>query len=187
MPYHFNQQFVTQDFCSCFEKGEYEQCHFSGCRFHQVDLQETLFISCTFDNCDLSMASLNNTGFQEVKFKDCKLMGLRFDKCQVFLLSFDFEACILNFSSFYQLNLKKMTFQGCTLHEVDFVETNLTEATFEHCDLTRSHFEQSILEKADFRTALYYTLDPDKNRIRGAKFSKEGALSLLQKYQLEIF
>jgi hypothetical protein len=43
-----------------------------------------------------------------------------------------------------------------------------------------------ILEKTDFSTAKNITLDPEQNKLKQAKFSVEGALSLLSKYKIEI-
>ena len=43
-----------------------------------------------------------------------------------------------------------------------------------------------MLQGADFRTAYNLSLDPEKNRIKKAMFSKEGALGLLLKYKLQI-
>jgi hypothetical protein len=42
------------------------------------------------------------------------------------------------------------------------------------------------LEKADFRTAFNYSINPETNRIKKAKFSKEGLNGLLDKYDIEI-
>tara|TARA_R110000744_G_scaffold12861_2_gene37887 strand:- start:298 stop:510 length:213 start_codon:yes stop_codon:yes gene_type:complete len=69
---------------------------------------------------------------------------------------------------------------------VDFNESDLTETQFESCDLQSAIFENSNLEKVDFRTAFHYTFDPEKNKITRAKFSKEGALGLLKKYNIQI-
>jgi fluoroquinolone resistance protein len=43
-----------------------------------------------------------------------------------------------------------------------------------------------LLEKADFRTAYNYSIDPEKNRIKKAKFSIFGVTGLLDKYDIEI-
>jgi uncharacterized protein YjbI with pentapeptide repeats len=72
------------------------------------------------------------------------------------------------------------------LHEVDFTEADLTAAKFENCDLQRTIFANTILEKSDFRTAFNYSIDPEINRIKKAKFSLPGVLGLLAKYAIEI-
>jgi len=72
------------------------------------------------------------------------------------------------------------------MHEVDFTESDLADALFENCDLFRASFDRTILEKADLRTAINYSIDPDNNRIRKAKFSKSGLAGLLHKYDIQI-
>jgi uncharacterized protein YjbI with pentapeptide repeats len=97
-----------------------------------------------------------------------------------------FEVCNLNLSSFYKLKLKNMRFVNCTLHEVDFTEADLTASLFENCDLQRTLFANTNLEKADFRTAFNYSIDPELNRIKKARFSMPGVLGLLSKYNIDI-
>jgi len=47
-------------------------------------------------------------------------------------------------------------------------------------------FDKTMLEKADFRTAYNYSIDPDNNRIKKAKFSQSGLGGLLHKYDIVI-
>lgn len=72
------------------------------------------------------------------------------------------------------------------MKEIDFNETELTGAVFENCDLMGAVFYRAVLEQADFRTAYNVSLDPELNKIKKAKFSREGALGLLHKYNIEI-
>jgi uncharacterized protein YjbI with pentapeptide repeats len=114
------------------------------------------------------------------------MLGLRFEACNPFGLSFGFENCSLNHSSFYGLKLKKTIFKNTQLQETDFTQSDLTGAVFENCDLARAVFEQTILEKADFRTAFHYTIDPERNRVRKARFSLPQVVGLLTKYDIQI-
>ena len=82
--------------------------------------------------------------------------------------------------------MKVATFHKCILHEVDFTETDLTAAIFDECDLSGAIFTDSILEKADFRTAFNYTIDPESNKMKKAKFSSHGIAGLLTKYGIKI-
>jgi uncharacterized protein YjbI with pentapeptide repeats len=129
---------------------------------------------------------LNNTAFREVFFKDCKLLGLRFENCNEFLFSVKFENCILNLSSFYKRNIKKTQFKDCSLHEVDFSEADLSNSIFENCDLSMATFDNSNLQKIDFRTAFNYSISPERNRIKQAKFSSQGLSGLLQHHDIII-
>jgi uncharacterized protein YjbI with pentapeptide repeats len=100
------------------------------------------------------------------------------------LLSIYFEDSHLNLASFYKLILKGIEFKNCNLHEVDFAEADLTNAIFENCDLNRAIFANTILEKVDFTTSHNYTINPEINRIKKAKFSKIGVMGLLDKYNI---
>jgi uncharacterized protein YjbI with pentapeptide repeats len=132
------------------------------------------------------MAKIAETAFRDASFKRCKLLGLPFEHCHAFLFSVRFEACLMDFSSFPKMTLKHTPFIGCRLKEVDFTESDLTGATFAESDLSGAIFERTILEKADFRTASHYSIDPDANRIRKARFSLEGLPGLLEKYHIDV-
>lgn len=79
-----------------------------------------------------------------------------------------------------------MQFKNCLLEEVDFAESDLTNAVFAESDLRGAMFDHTRLEKVDFRTAINYAIDPEVNRIRKAKFSREGVMGLLAKYDIII-
>jgi uncharacterized protein YjbI with pentapeptide repeats len=132
------------------------------------------------------LAKITKTAFRDVKFKTCKLLGLHFDNCNEFLLLFDFEDCNLDLSSFYKLSLKNQSFKNCSLQEVDFTESDLSNSSFDNCDLTSAIFENTILEKTDFRSSYGFSIDPDHNKIRKAKFSVMGLAGLLDKYDIDI-
>ena len=182
-----NQVFEKLD---CSEKildiAEYDNCTFNGCNFLNSDLSHSVFLECTFKDCDLSMAQLKNTAIKDVAFKNCKLLGLDFSDCNQFLLQLSFEDCNLNLALFYQLKLKATKFKNCSLHEVDFTETELTSSTFDNCDFQRAIFGNTILEKSDLRTSYNYSIDPEINRIKKAKFSTTGIAGLLDRYDILI-
>jgi uncharacterized protein YjbI with pentapeptide repeats len=62
----------------------------------------------------------------------------------------------------------------------------MSGALFENCDLERATFEKTILEKADMSTSFNYSIDPERNMIKKAKFSRNGLAGLLEKYDIEI-
>jgi uncharacterized protein YjbI with pentapeptide repeats len=165
---------------------EFESCEFINCNFSKSNLSNSDFLNCKFMNCNFSMANFNNTGLKDVKFTDCKLMGIDFTRCNNFLLSFSFDKCYLNFSTFHRKKIKNTIFKDCSIKEVDFSETDLTASGFLNCDLARSIFNRTVLEKVDFRTAYNYSIDPELNRIKKAKFSQFGVAGLLDKYQISI-
>jgi fluoroquinolone resistance protein len=121
-----------------------------------------------------------------VVFKDCKLMGLRFDEIDEFLFQVSFTGCNLQLSSFYQKNLSHTKFAHCNLEGVDFTGITLLEATFEQCNLRNALFDRANLEKSNFSTSYHIQIDLDRNKLKNAKFSIEGALGLLVKYKIKI-
>ena len=165
---------------------DYENCKFNNCHFSNYDLSNINFSECVFTGCNFSMAKTAKTSLRDVQFKECKLLGIHFEDCDRFLLSFGFDHCLLNLSSFYTLQLKKTVFKNCSLIEVDFSEANLTESVFDHCDLTNALFDNSVLEKADLRTAYNYSINPERNKIRKAKFSLPEVLGLLGGFDIVI-
>ena len=182
-----DQIFDKLDFSQTpFSNGQYDHCTFLNCNFSNVDLSGNTFTDCDFIGCNLSLAKLNKTAFRDVTFKDCKMLGLHFENCNDFGFSITTNHCILSHSTFYRVKLKKTSFSNTKLDEVDFTECDLSAATFDYCDLNLATFQNTILEKADFRTAYNYSIDPEENRIKKAKFSQSGISGLLNKYDIII-
>jgi len=101
-------------------------------------------------------------------------------------MTFSFTGCTLNFASFYQVVIKQLQFKDCKLIGADFTEADLSEVQFETCDLSKAIFANTQLTKANFKTAFNYRIDPEKNRLKGAKFSAKGIAGLLNKYEIYI-
>ena len=59
-------------------------------------------------------------------------------------------------------------------------------AVFDHCDLSRATFDNTSIERDDFRTSYNYSIDPERNRIKKAKFTIFGISGLLDKYDIHI-
>lgn len=167
-------------------KGDYENCRFIGCDLSDTDLSGCKFSDCEFISCNLSLAKLHKTAFQDIKFKDCKMLGLQFYHCSEFGISFTVENCLLNHSSFYKMKIKKTVFKNSHLQETDFTACDLTGSLFDACDLANATFDNTILEKADLRTAYNYSINPEINKIKKAKFSLSGVPGLLHQYDIEI-
>lgn len=168
------------------ELGEYENCIFKSCDFSETNFMNYKFIQCEFKECNLSMMRIPNTFIQSTHFFNCKMLGIRFSDCNPFGLSFSFKNCIMNHCDFYQTEIPKTLFKECQLHDVEFSNCDLRESIFKECDLNGSVFNQSILEKVDFRTAHNFTIQPNKNRIKKAKFSANNLRGLLDQFDLII-
>jgi fluoroquinolone resistance protein len=166
--------------------GEYENCSFINCNFSNTDFSGIKFSLSEFINCNLSLVKLTKTAFRDIKFKECKMVGLQFDQCNPFGLEISFDHCSLNHASFYQTKLKKTIFKNSSLHEVDFTQCDLSHSIFDTCDFTMATFENTIIEKADFTTSINYSINPEINKIKKAKFSLSAIAGLLDKYDIEI-
>lgn len=184
---YYNEHFNNIDYSGQrIVNTEFEDCHFLNCDFSNSILTENDFINCRFESCNFSMAQPGGCGMKEVFFKDCKLIGIRFDDCSDFLFAVSFHNCVLDYSSFTKKKMKKTRFQQCSMQEVDFSGTDLSMAVFGNSNLSRAVFLGTNLEKADFQTAYNYSMDLEANKVTKAKFSYAGLPGLLTKYKIEI-
>jgi fluoroquinolone resistance protein len=185
--YFEDQQFESIDYIlKPLASGVYEGCSFINCNFADTDLSKTQFIDCNFRNCNLSMVKVIDTSFNGVGFEGCKMLGINFETCNRSLFKPVFANCVLNYSSFFQCNLKKSRFPKCVFQETDFTEADLTETVFADCDLLNAKFDRTILDKADLRSAINYSINPEINKIKKAKFSFPAVTGLLDKYDIII-
>jgi fluoroquinolone resistance protein len=181
------QTFTNVSYCGQkLVQTEFDTCTFLNCDFSNADFSESDLLNCKFEGCNFSVAKFAGTGMKDVHFVGCKLIGLAFEDCSDFLFAVNFQKCTLDYSSFTEKKMKKTKFTDCSLKEVDFSATDLSMAVFENCDLFLTVFQRTNLENADFRTAANYTIDPEVNRIKKAKFSYSGISGLLLKYNIEI-
>ena len=185
--YLADQKFENRDFkVNHLKKGEYEDCQFLNCDFSECNLSDFVFTDCEFNYCNLSLVKLIKTTLRDVKFQNCKMLGLHFEDCNEFALTFKFDSCTLDHSSFYKTRIIKTIFKDSRLTEVDFSECELTDSAFLNCDLSGAIFDSTNLEKVDFLTSYNYSLDPDKNKLKKTKFSSNGLPGLLTKYDIII-
>lgn len=184
--YKEDQRYDKQDYTQGFEKAEYENCVFVSCNFQKGDIGGAVFTECRFEECDISLARLTGTAFRDCEFVNCKMLGLRFETCNQIGLSYRFRKVQLNHACFAGVKMRDTRFDECILEETDFTGADLSGSVFRETNLLNAHFEHTILEKCDFRTALYFTIDPEINRLKKAKFSPEGLIGLLGKYGIEV-
>jgi uncharacterized protein YjbI with pentapeptide repeats len=185
--YVVEKKFEKGDFTQTpLQMGDYEDCRFINCQFLNGDLSGLHFSDCEFIGCNLGMAKLNKTAFKGIRFTNCKLLGLRFETCDQFLFSVEMQDCSLKLASFFGLKLAKTIFRNSGLEEVDFADADLNNSLFDHCNLSGAIFENTNLEKADLRTSYNYSINPELNKLRKAKFSHAGIAGLLDKYDIEI-
>lgn len=89
-------------------------------------------------------------------------------------------------AGFYKRRLRGTNFKNCVLREADFSGADLTSAIFDNFDMERTVFASTILEKADFVTSYNYSIDPEGNRIKKARFAFPDVIGLLDRYNIEI-
>lgn len=166
--------------------GVYENCTFSNLLLTDKDLSSCKFIACEFLGCDLSFCQIQNTVFNQVKFRDSRLLSINWEVCNPFALKIEFTDCIVDYSFFSKLKLAKTKFINCFVKGVDFTESDLSEASFKDCILTDSVFQYSNLSKADFSSASHFRIDPNINTMKGAIFSINNIEGLLSKYKIKI-
>lgn len=164
-----------------FEGCTFERCDFSACNFIGVT-----FIDCTFKDCHFTGAKINHAAFRTVHFENCLMQDINFAMCDKLIFEIHFNHCVLDFSKFYTLKIRRIAFTDCSMIAVDFMKADLTEAVFDHCDLYKAVFSDTVLEKADFRTSANFSIDPEKNKIKRAMFSIENVKGLLDKYGIEV-
>ena len=70
--------------------------------------------------------------------------------------------------------------------KTDFVNANLAKSDFRDSDLQASKFQNTNLENANLVGAKNYYIDPTQNKLKKAKFSSPGVLSLLAGFEIEI-
>jgi uncharacterized protein YjbI with pentapeptide repeats len=114
------------------------------------------------------------------------MLGIQFDTCNNFGMSFSFNNCTLNHAIFYGTKIKHTKFTNCQIHGVDFTDCDLANSNFDNCDLLNSTFSNTNIEKADFSTSTNFSIDPEKNKIKKAKFSIGGLVGLVGKYNIDI-
>ena len=165
---------------------EYDGCEFVSCDLSGLSLAGVRFIECRFEGCNLTMANLNGTALQDVTFENCKMLGMRFDLCSDFALKMTFVNCVLDNSSFFRMKMKGIRFNDCRMCETDLTEANLAGAVFYGCDLLGATIDQTDLEGADLISAINYSIDPERNRIKNARFSIAGLPGLLHKYHIDV-
>lgn len=165
---------------------EFEDCIFKNCDFSNSDLSNNTFMDCEFIDCNLSMISLVGTSLKTVQFKNCKLLGIHFNACTDFLFQVGFQDCVLDYASFANKKMPKTNFINCSMKETTFIGTQLNNTVFENCNLDNAIFNDSQLSGADFRTAYNYKIDPEYNPMKKAKFSAQGIVGLLDKYDIKI-
>jgi fluoroquinolone resistance protein len=166
----------------------FTDCKFLKSRLADIDFESCSFHNCKFQSCDLSLMRVNNSSFVSTSFTDCKMIGINWTDAYWpkgrLLATLHFEGCSINHSVLAGLILPRIRITQCVAWEVDFTEADLSEADCQSTDFAKSRFYNTNLSGANFSGATNYTIAPNYNKIKGAKFSLPEAMSLL--YNLDI-
>jgi uncharacterized protein YjbI with pentapeptide repeats len=134
----------------------------------------------------MSNVNLNNASLKNVTFKDCKLLGVNFSECKDFLFYIKLDNCNADYCSFANKKMSKTCFYHCSLKDTNFTNTILNNSLFEHCNLANALFNKTNLKEANMETAFNFIIDPELNEIKKCKFSINGLLGLLAKYDIVV-
>ena len=186
-PFITDQIYKDEDFSKLrLPIGDYDTCSFVSCNFSEGFMDNCQFLECTLEDCHLSNANITHSTFKEVQFIDCKMVGLLFEKCNQMLLSFSFKGCTLDFSSYKGMSIPGTLFDDCKLRNIDFSEADLSRSCFTNSILDNAIFDASNLQEADFSLSHNIKLDPERNQLKNARFSRENVLGLLAKYKIQV-
>jgi uncharacterized protein YjbI with pentapeptide repeats len=166
------------------QREDYEKCEFVNCVL--TDISNLNFINCSFKNCNLSNCNMNNVKLQGVEFVDCKLLGLNFFKAKDFAFEVYFEKCLLDYASFDGKKLNKSEFKNCKMHEVNFTNADLSKSLLINCDLYEALFAKTNLSGVDFTNSINFSIDPEINSLKNAKFLTQDLFRLLTRHKLII-
>ena len=165
---------------------EYESVVFLDCDFTDADLGSHRLVDCTFERCNLSGTTWRGCSLNHVVFRSSKLLGADLTGLRKTFLSVTFEDCKLDYADFGGLPLAKTRFTRSSLIDAGFVGTDLSNAVFEACDVSGASFRNTNLSGADLRGADGCVLDPDANKVQGARLDLSGLPGLLTKYKLRL-
>lgn len=176
---HIDTNFSKVNFTEqTIQNREFINCSFDKCIHTKLTFDACYFEDCTFRDCDLTMIKVKNSTFRDVKFEGSKMLGILWDEAAQ-PASLSFYKCAIDYSSFFRMSLKKVKILNCQAKEVIFIEANLEHAQFSGTDLEGSIFSNTNLSKANFETAINYSINPFENNVKKAIFSMPDAISLL--------
>jgi uncharacterized protein YjbI with pentapeptide repeats len=168
----------------------FEECTFVSCSFSDAQFDHCKFIECTFRSCDLSNVKLNASKFQLVTFEECKVIGVDWTRADWPRYSapakLAFRKSIVNYASFFGLNLQELVLEECKVRNVDFRQGDFARSNFTYSDFAESMFGGTKLQSTDFSEATNYVMDIRENQLKGARFTRTEASGLLYGLGIEL-
>ena len=177
---------IENNFIEILNQENISNNHFYWINFSWNNFSWKVFNDCIFEKCNLSNIDLRATTFNNIQFKNSKIMWMKFVDLSHFLSNFNFTDCNISLSSFYWMNLKNTDFNDCEIKEIDFNNTNLENVNFNYCDLEKSIFANCNMKKTSFIGSYNFSIDPTINKFNKTKFSKENCIWLLNNLDIII-
>jgi len=181
-----NQHFSTVFTPEALMYADFENCIFDRCDFSNCNFTGVAFIDCIFNDCNFASAKINYVGLRGAAFNNCDFSDVNFAMVDPLLFDISFTGCNLDYTKFYTLKLPRTIFTDCSIVASDFMSSDLTDAIFDNCNLHKSTFIDTIAVRADFSSSFNYAMDPERNKLKKAIFSKDGLIGLLSKYEIVV-
>lgn len=168
----------------------FEECTFTRCSFSEAIFDHCKFVECSFIACDLSNAKVDASKFQSVTFNECKVIGVDWTRADwpryAAPAKLAFRKSVVNYTSFFGLNLQELVLEECKARNVDFRQGDFARSNFTYTDFAESLFGKTKLAGADFSEATNYVMDIRENQVKGAKFTRTEAAGLLYGLGIEL-
>ncbi len=176
---------ITAD--NIFSKG---QNQFLGCTFKSIDFSNSSFRNQSFSesifhNCNLSNIETISSAFRDIRFENCKMVGINWSSSNSFDRIIIIDS-VINYSVFQNLKLKHFECIDSTANEVDFSEADLGSSNFSNTNLRQTSFHNCNLTKANFKGATEYAINPNFTRITKAQFDLPEAVALLEAFDIKL-
>lgn len=163
----------------------YDSCEFINCDFSSARFSECSFENCDFINCNLSNIIIFQTKFIDTAFNECKLVGITWPINKI-SSSFSATKCLFGFNVFSGFNLDLFKLSECTFNETFFHDCSIKNAFFDGSDFSGARFEGCNLRKSSFKNCSNLKIDPEINNLSKAHIPLDTALSMLNKYDVNI-
>lgn len=182
---YYEEQYKAEDASGLVLRDvEFEECQFIDCDLSNSEFINCKFVNCDFSQCNLSLVRLTNSTLFGLNFRDCKLVGVDWTRASWASYHVDFELaftrCILNDSSFFGLTLHDLSLEECKVHDVDFREGDFSQSSMTLSDFSHSQFMRTNLSSVDFSDSHSFAINVLENQLKGARFTRYEALSLLE-------
>jgi uncharacterized protein YjbI with pentapeptide repeats len=175
-----DQTFTSQEYLEKWSESHFFNCTFEHCQFKKTNWQNVQFRECVFKNCLIDQTLMDQCRLQQVTFEKCKLVGINFFKCTPTFFSIAFKNCLLHYCNFSDLKMPNSNFMYSKFYECHFNNTYLEKCDFSHTDLKNTIFHNCLLNKANFISAIHYSINPQTNKMKQATFSFPEAIELLR-------